>query len=92
MTPLGLAYWICDDGSLSGGRTLTKHVNAFSENEVIQLSNELNRKFNLNSYPKEKGNYFVIRIPAKDANRIRELIANLMPKSMYHKIPKGHNK
>ena len=67
LTAEGLTYWIMDDGSLQNDKkTMIIHTQSYSYEEVMILSYELNKKFNLNSrvIPHKKV-YWVILIPSE---------------------------
>lgn len=46
LTPVGLAFWICDDGGFSHG-DLFLHTDSYTLEEVQLLVNVLQTKFNL---------------------------------------------
>nr|QVG61544.1 hypothetical protein [Rhizoctonia sp.] len=100
LTPLGLAYWICDDGCLypegsSGVRKdpsgqKTKRVilstNSFTLKEVDLLLKILNDKFNLKCSVHQNNGSFVISISSKSLPVLQNLLASHMPSIMQYKI------
>lgn len=62
---IGLSYWIMCDGSLQKDKkTMILHTQSFNYDTNLNMSKELNNKFNLNSKViTHKHKYFVIKIP-----------------------------
>lgn len=87
LTPLGLCYWICDDGGFNKVyRSLILSTNSFSQEEVNLLINVLNSKWNLNCTINKKGANSVIRIPSKSLPILQSMLKDIMPTMMKHKI------
>lgn len=88
LTAEGLAYWIMDDGSLNN-KTMIIHTQSYSHEEVMILSYELNKKFNLNSrvIPHKK-KYWVILIPSDNFELLSQLILPFIHPSMGYKLNK----
>lgn len=87
LTPLGLAYWLCDDG------TFVKRIDnviictdSYSESEVDLLMTVLSNKFGLKCRKDNYGNGFRIVIVKSSLNKLRELVQSHLPSSMLHKI------
>jgi len=86
LTPLSLAYWICDDGTFPKDRGVVLCTNSFSKDEVNLLVSALTDKFNLKcTVNKNRGNY-VIRISSKSLPDLQNLLKNIMPPMMFYKI------
>lgn len=87
LTPVGLAYLICDDGTfVKKDKGVVLYTNCFSLDEVKLLVSVLTDKFKLNcSINKNRGNY-VIRISSKSLPDLQNLLKNIMPPMMLHKI------
>ena len=64
LTPLGLAYWICDDGNNDRG-AVRLCTNCFTHDEVKLLVSVLTDKINLRCSINKAGNGFIIRISQK---------------------------
>jgi hypothetical protein len=90
LTPLGLAYLICDDGSwCKQGRKVILCTESFTLEDVNLLLNVLNDKFNLKCYINKKGtghNGYRIIIPSYSIPVLQNLLALHMPSMMKHKI------
>ena len=87
LTPLGLSYWIADDGGFNKlYRAVVLSTQSFTLEEVKLLVNVLNSKWDLNCTINKKDNAFVIRIPAKSLPVLQALLAPHMPPMMRHKI------
>jgi hypothetical protein len=87
LTPLGLCYWICDDGGfcLKSSR-VTLATNCFTLEEVQLLAQALKVNFNLVCSVNKLGNDNVIRISSKSLPVLPELLKNQMPSMMLYKI------
>jgi ubiquinol-cytochrome c reductase cytochrome b subunit len=85
LTPLALAIWIMDDGSIfSSGMKLA--TNNFTKEEL--LSSFLNNKYLLSTRIHSAGkiNQYSIYIPKKDLNKIHDLILPYIHPSMKYKL------
>lgn len=87
LTPLGLAYLLCDDGSYHKSRKIVRiSTNSFSFDEVQLLVSVLTGKFGLKStINKDKGG-FRIRISRESLPVLQALLKDIMPPMMKHKI------
>jgi len=87
LTPLGLCYWICDDGCFNKrDRAIQLSTNSFTWQEVNILTNVLKNKFNLKCTINKDGVAFKIRISSKSIPAIIELLKDKMPSMMLYKI------
>jgi hypothetical protein len=87
LTPLGLAYLLCDDGCFcQKNRVIYISTNGFTHAEVNLLINVLNSKWNLNCTINKHNPGFIIRIPKKSVPLVQDLLKDIMPKMMMHKI------
>jgi len=87
LTPLGLCYWICDDGSFcKRDRAIILSTQGFSLQEVELLVKVLTDKFNLKCSVNKNGKAFVIRISTKSLPVIQSLLKDIMPPMMLHKL------
>jgi hydroxymethylpyrimidine pyrophosphatase-like HAD family hydrolase len=86
LTPLGLAYWICDDGTISQDGAVVLYTNSFSVDEVNLLVSVLTNKFNLNCTLNLNQGKYIIRISGKSLSDLQNLLKNIMPPMMLHKI------
>jgi hypothetical protein len=91
LSPLGLCYWVADDGAFGlqkGNETiLNSQAFSFTKKMNMAMCEELNKKFNLHSKVVKSKTYWAIYIPASHAPVFRELLKNL-PSSMLRKLPK----
>ena len=67
LTPTVLAYWFMDDGSWPNkkSKSFVLYTNAYKSNEILYLSNLLNKKFDLITKIGVNKNQSIIRISAK---------------------------
>jgi hypothetical protein len=87
LTPIGLCYWICDDGSFCKRfRVITLSTHSFSLAEVNLLVNVLNNKFGLKSSINQSNGGFRIRISSKSLPVLQNFLSLHMPSMMKHKI------
>jgi len=87
LTPLGLAYWIADDGNFSKtGRNVTLSTYSFTEQEVKLLAKILTDKFNLKTNTYKHKNGFIISISAKSLMTLQNLVSGVIPPMMKYKI------
>jgi hypothetical protein len=87
MSPLVLAYWICDDGTFH----IIHHcvvlcTNSFSYEEVQLLVEVLNKKWDLKCTINKHGKGFTIRIPKESLPKLQNLLKDIMPSMMFYKI------
>lgn len=91
LTPLGLAYWICEKGSFNKKHNyINIDTNSYTLQEVDLLLGVLRSKFNLNCTMKEERIGYTITIAASSISHIQSLLKPIMPSIMLHKI--GLNK
>jgi hypothetical protein len=87
LSPLGLAYWICDDGYWTGN-SVHLCTNSFTMDEINLLISVLTEKFNLKCTVCVGGGSvgYIIRISAKSIPHLRTLLTPIMPPMMMYKI------
>jgi len=89
LTPLGLAVWFMDDGSIKShecrGRIINTH--SFTENEVKRLCSVLNKKFELNAWPRYQKDGIQVYISAKSADTLATLLTPYILPVMRYKLP-----
>ena len=88
LNPLGLCFWICDDGSFCKVRSIiTLCTECFTLEEVTLLANTLNTKWDLKCYINKTNNGGArILIPKKSIPAVQSLLKDIMPSMMRHKI------
>jgi hypothetical protein len=88
LTPLSLAYWICDDGSFCKTRSIvTLCTNSFTLEEVTLLAKIFNKNWDLKCYINKTSDVgFIIIIPRKSLPILQALLKDVMPSMMGHKI------
>lgn len=87
LTPLALAYLICDDGGLCRtSKRLILATNCYELAEENLLAGALNNKWNLNCYVNKRGCGYVILIPAKSLPIVQALLKDIMPPMMLYKL------
>jgi hypothetical protein len=87
LTPLGLAYLICDDGNFSNSHQAVRiSTNSFSFDEVQLLVSVLSAKFNLNCTVNKDGAGFRLRISKESLPVLQALLKDIMPPMMMYKI------
>ncbi len=87
-TEYSLAYLLADDGCFSKqASTVIICTDSFSLEEVQQLADTLNDKWNLQCYIiKNNQNKYRIQIPRRSLEILQNLLKNIMPPMMKHKI------
>lgn len=100
LTPIALAFWYMDDGSLGHGDSGTQEntaqfaVCSFTREDCDTLITGL-KKFNINAtYYTSESNHSRLRLNADDAEKLFLLITPYIPKCMQYKLPKryrGHD-
>jgi hypothetical protein len=87
LTPLSLAYWLCDDGTFDKGRGVVRFcTESFSESDVDLLLGVFSNKFGLKCRKDYYGNGFRIIIVKSSLNKFRELVRPHLPSCMLYKI------
>lgn len=87
LTPLGLCYWIADDGGFDKkGRTLTLATNSFLLSEVKLLADVLTNKFGLKCAVHKQYRGYVIRISSKSLRDLQNMLKDILPSMMLYKI------
>jgi hypothetical protein len=86
LTPVGLAFWICDDGSKSHYGVLL-HTDSYTLDEVTLLINVLKSNFGLNCrcQLKRPGQWNIV-IPNRELTKLQALVSQYMHSSMLYKI------
>lgn len=89
LTPVGLAVWFMDDGSVksheSHGSILNTH--AFSRAEVQLLCGVLRRKFHLEAWPRKQKDGTQIYISGRSARVLQKLLEPHVVPMMRYKLP-----
>lgn len=88
-TPISLAFWYMDDGSLSGKRAFF-HTEGFSKSDVEKLSLSLQEYGLQNSVCKSKNKYYEICLDVDSSEKLFSLISSYIIKIMQHKIPEKY--
>jgi len=91
-TPLAFAHLLMGDGSWDrSGSRITIHFNNFTLEESNRLISILLSKYNISSYlikqPHSDNNRgYIIRIPARDVPKVRELVSPFVYPSLKYKL------
>jgi hypothetical protein len=87
LTPLGLAYWLCDDGTFCKS-THRVHLctESFTLAEVNLLVKTINDKWNLKCHKVTRGSGYRIVISRESLPILQSLLKDIMPSMMLHKI------
>lgn len=91
LTPLGLAVWFMDDGSIKSKRHKGMFLNtqAFKKSEVEKLQKVLRKKFAIQTVNRKDKNGWQIYILGKEnAENFMKLIRPYIIPSMQYKIPR----
>nr|QWC53744.1 LAGLIDADG homing endonuclease [Rhizoctonia solani] len=87
LTPLGLAYFICDDGSFAKSNNIFKFCTEnFTESDIDLLIQVLENKFNLKCRKEKRGKGFRIAIKRSSLGTLRELVCPHLHSSMLYKL------
>lgn len=89
ITPLSLAIWFMDDGSLKSTRhrTYVIHTLGYSRKELEEVQKILLKKFNLStSLHSQKGKYWRLYIQSKSADKFKQIIEPYILPSMRYKL------
>lgn len=94
LTPIGLAYWYMDDGSIKSkdSKAIILNTHNFQLNEISTLCNILFSKFDLKAWPRKQNHknkeYYQIYISGTSYIHLRELIFSYIIPDMLYKFPK----
>lgn len=95
LTPLSLAIWFMDDGSLKSTRhrTYVIHTLGYEKNELEDVQKVLLKKFDLRtSLHSQKGKYWRLYIQSQSADKFKNLVEpHILPSMRYklgNKMPK----
>jgi hypothetical protein len=87
LTPLGICYWIADDGGIDKkSRILTLATNRFKLSEVKLLADVLTNKFGLKCTVQKQYCGYVIRISSKSLPVLQNMLKDILPSPMLYKI------
>jgi hypothetical protein len=100
LTPIALAYWYMDDGSLKwyphNGKVygVSLATESFSRSDVKLLMDQLEHKFGIKCefYKRLWADYGSIHIKKDEAIKFLDLVAPHIPEIMRRKLPYGHHK
>ena len=85
ISPLGLAIWYQDDGSLSSERYVRLYSEAFTYEENEKLIKILNKRFNIKAEIKTDKKYYFLQMDYENSNKFLSLVSPFMHKSMQYK-------
>ena len=89
LTPLSLAIWFMDDGSLKSvrHRTCVIHTLGYSRDELEKIQKVLLKKFDLHtSLHSQKGKYWRLYIQSQSADKFKRLVEPYILPSMRYKL------
>jgi hypothetical protein len=87
LTPVGLAFWISDDGTFHNrDHILTLCTDSFTESGVDLLIDVLTKKFGLKCRKEKRNISFRIVILKSSMDKLRSLVLEHMDPSMYYKL------
>lgn len=90
LTPLAFAVWYMDDGSVKSNQTNGRILNTqgFTRQEVDQLIQVINNRYQLSAVPRRQREGWQIFIPAHDAQRLTEILKPHLHSMFRYKLPK----
>lgn len=89
ITPISLAYWHMDDGSLKKVKNTEAHIictDSFSKDEVLLLGDMFKKNYGIHVSYHLKGGKYRIYIPVKYTEIYRGLIRENVVESMKYKV------
>jgi hypothetical protein len=88
LTPLSLAVWFMDDGSIKSKNHKARIINTqgFEKKEVLRLISALKSKFGIQSKLRKQKDGYQIMILSESADEFARLIKNHLYNSMKYKI------
>lgn len=89
LTPLGLAVWFMDDGSVKSHQSLGRILNThgFVREDVDLLCQVLQEKFSLRAYPRKQKEGMQIYISGQSAEILQKLLEPYIVPMMRYKLP-----
>ncbi|PVU98265.1 hypothetical protein BB561_000039, partial [Smittium simulii] len=92
LTPRGFTYWFMDDGgkldySKNQGKGIVLNTQSFTEEEVLQMTIELNNKFNFKTWVGKNKSKYVIKISGSNFDQILKMMDPYILSSMRYKLP-----
>lgn len=91
LTPISLAYWFMDDGSIKSNQSkgVIFNTQGFKEQDVDRLIEVLKSKWGLNTWKRKQKDGTQIYVSGYDLDKFLNLVGNLIHPSMRYKIPKA---
>lgn len=87
LTPIGLAFLICDDGDYNKkSQRVTLNTQSFTKEEVDLLAKAMNSHWDLECVVYQTSKGFIISIPKKSLHILQKICAPKMPPMMLYKI------
>ncbi len=89
LTPLGLAIWYMDDGSVKSSQSKGVYFNtqSFSVSDVDRLCDVLQAKFQIQAWKRPDSGSYRIYVSGKSYERLGELITPYFTDDMWYKWP-----
>lgn len=85
---IGLAWWVCDDGSVANNCILF-HTEGYSEGENTIIADWISRRYGHAAVTRTGRGHFYVRANTAASRRIRDAVRDYIPESMQYKICKG---
>jgi hypothetical protein len=91
LTPVGLAYWFMDDGSMKSdqSKAVIFNTQAFVMSDVERLSLVLQTQFSLLAKPRRQPDGYQIYVSGSSSERVVELIGPYLLDDMRYKVPQS---
>jgi len=91
LTPIGLAYWFMDDGSIKSheSKGVIFNTQGFKNQDVDLLVEVLKSKWGLNAWKRKQKEGNQIYVSGYDLDKFLQLIGNLIHPIMRYKLPKA---
>ncbi len=88
LTPVSLAVWFMDDGSIKSKfhKTLLLNTQSFSMKDIIELQNSIEKKFGIHSNMRKQKEGIQIEFRGQDAEKFARLIEPNIINSMKYKL------
>lgn len=88
ISPLGLAIWYQDDGSLRQNKYICIYSNAFTQEEHVKIITMLKERFDIEAkIGISKKKYYYLRMDAANSAKFLDLVSPYMHPSMQYKTP-----